>query len=657
MRHRFVVSIALAAMTTGAIGVLRAQQILVAPDQILQGGRDPAANQVRLVPIGTGAISGVVMAADTGRPIRRARLSLNGASSVTSPGRGGTPGAGGVLSGRDGGPGLQTGSLTPGGPSGMGLTRSAISDDQGRFSFASLPAGRFTLTVTRDQFLAANYGQKKPGRPGTPIDLLDGQRADIKVQMVRGGVISGLVLDDTGEPLSSTEVRALRYSLQGGFKRLQQSRSVQTDDRGMYRLFGLDPGDYVVSVRPNSGDMMQAERMVAEAAAFDQALAAQRSGSAAPTTINVPLQIGQNGIVSGMAPTYYPAASAPKSATTVTIGAGEERSGIDIRTLPIRAGALTGMVTGIPPGVAVQIMLQNADPTAEANSQGARAMNDGRFNMSNLPPGDYVLTAQTVVQPPQPIVTNGAVAMPPQPVNVTLDASQRLFGRATVTIDGVTTPNVTIALPTRAVHLGPRRRGPDAGRHAEGTRERHAHDGARGGDGVDRWVAPGGRRRRWHVHHRRRRSRTLPAACVGAGHDHQVGGGGRRGHARFSARDDGDRDISNAIVTLSDRITTLTGTLTDATGKLAPDYTIVLAPSDPRFWTPGSRRILTSTPAAGGRFDFRGLPAGQVLLAAVTDVEPGGQYDPDFLKQVQSAAVQVSLADGQTQQQNLRLGQ
>ena len=112
-------------------------------------------------PAGTASITGVVVAADTGAPLRRVQLRLSGATA--------TGGAFGKV---------------------------AASDDQGQFVFDALPPGQFTVDANRDQFLAASYGQKKPGRPGTPVDLGAAQRLRITIPMTRGGVITGTVLDD-----------------------------------------------------------------------------------------------------------------------------------------------------------------------------------------------------------------------------------------------------------------------------------------------------------------------------------------------------------------------------------------------------------------------------------------------------------------------------
>ena len=60
------------------------------------------------------------------------------------------------------------------------------------------------------------------------------------------------MLDEHGEAIPNTPVRVLRYVLQGGQRTLQQAGNGQTDDRGIYRIFGLQPGDYLVSATPRN---------------------------------------------------------------------------------------------------------------------------------------------------------------------------------------------------------------------------------------------------------------------------------------------------------------------------------------------------------------------------------------------------------------------
>src|SRR4029434_1912645 len=93
-------------------------------------------------------------------------------------------------------------------------------DAEGNYEIKELSAGRYSLMASKGGFVQGAYGQRRPGEPGTPIDLSDGPTAD-KVNFVlsRGGVISGKVVDDGGEPVSGTMVAAVRYQFVAGTRR------------------------------------------------------------------------------------------------------------------------------------------------------------------------------------------------------------------------------------------------------------------------------------------------------------------------------------------------------------------------------------------------------------------------------------------------------
>ena len=173
--------------------------------------------------VGTGTISGAVVLEGTGSGVRRARVTLSGTEL-----RGG---------------------------------RTAITDDQGRFAFTALPAGRFTMTASKAGFVDIAYGAKRSGRPGTPIQLSDGQKIEKAViALPRGSVVTGVVIDENGEPSPGTRVRVMRYVIRTGERSLSSAGEDTTDDRGMYRVYGLQPGEYMISAVPRNaslGDLRQ----------------------------------------------------------------------------------------------------------------------------------------------------------------------------------------------------------------------------------------------------------------------------------------------------------------------------------------------------------------------------------------------------------------
>jgi hypothetical protein len=116
-----------------------------------------------------------------------------------------------------------------------------------------------------------------------------------------------------------------------------------------------------------------------------------------------------------------------------------------------------------------------------------------------------------------------------------------------------------------------------------------------------------------------------------------------------------NQSINGAVITFVDRQSELTGTIVNERAQPVPDYTLIVYPSDQRFWTPQSRRIQSARPATDGRFTFRNLPAGDYRLVPVYDPEPGSWFDPAFLLQLETAAVRVTIVEGEKKEQHLRV--
>src|SRR5712691_5656974 len=164
----------------------------------------------------TGRITGRVVAADTGRPVKRARVFVTAAE-------------------------------LPGG-------RGMLTDDAAVLDLTELPAGRYNLTVSKSGFVSLSYGQRRPLQAGTPLQLADGQQLKgIQFQLPRGSVVGGHVLDEDGDAMPGVVVRVMRYQYQQGERRLTPAGSAQTDDKGQYRVWGLMPGDYYVNATARGG--------------------------------------------------------------------------------------------------------------------------------------------------------------------------------------------------------------------------------------------------------------------------------------------------------------------------------------------------------------------------------------------------------------------
>ena len=332
-----------------------------------------------------------------------------------SPSRPGPPSiAGQVLSDDEGARPVRRAVVTLAGDVRAGL--SAITDDDGRFVFGQLAAGHVTVTATRPGYLPAAYGAIRPGRPGTPLVLAAGQRATIVMRMARGGVVTGVVADQHGAPLPDVEVEAIPLKPGARLAGLVEVRA--TDDRGVYRIYGLLPGDYLVRARTTSVQLFSGAGPVGArtASEMDALLAslAQRNNPASVARIGVPssaVPLAPSRPV-GLAPTYFPGTTFVDEAAAVTVRAGEERSGLDFAVTPTGVATLDGVVSGSVQNLAV-VQLSISALTQRGVSTGVTtpslsrrpSESDGHFTFTNIVPGRYRILAKANPDLSQPTPT------------------------------------------------------------------------------------------------------------------------------------------------------------------------------------------------------------------------------------------------------------
>ena len=282
-----------------------------------------------------------------------------------------------------------------------------LTDDNGAFDFAELPAGRYTMTVSKSGFVSLSYGQRRPLQAGTPLQLADGQQMKgIEFRLPRGSVIAGHVFDEDGDPMPGVMVRVMRYQYLQGDRRLKPAGTAQTDDKGQYRVWGLMPGDYYVDA--------QARLNSASAAAGRRWWTRRRPGRRAAGAAwrrrrdRPDRRPERRGALFGTddedqkayAPTYYPGVTSVNEARPVTVGLSQESLDNDFSLQLIHVARIAGHVSN-PDGSpatsgSVTLMRDNA---VERSSQfgtnySSRIQWDGSFSIINVPPGRYVLRAR-----------------------------------------------------------------------------------------------------------------------------------------------------------------------------------------------------------------------------------------------------------------------
>ena len=127
----------------------------------------------------------------------------------------------------------------PGQPAGAVRELQIRANNTGHFVFPAVPSGLFLLTVQREGFSPAAYGQRRSTGQGTPILVTPDSDLFAEFHMRHMGAISGRVLDENGVGISGITVLAYRARLP-----LRSVAEAKSDDRGVYRIAGLDPGKY-----------------------------------------------------------------------------------------------------------------------------------------------------------------------------------------------------------------------------------------------------------------------------------------------------------------------------------------------------------------------------------------------------------------------------
>ena len=497
------------------------------------------------------------------------------------------------------------------------LVGGAYTDDRGRFTLA-VPAGRHTLYVSKPMYVTTAYGAARPGDTGTLVTVANGQvLSDIAVQLVKGASIGGRVLDHNGQPAPAAQlyIRAYRWQARGRelvATRDDRATGIFTNALGEYRAWGFPPGDYIIQVNPQ-GNVPMALPLTTQAD-LDAALRPV-TGTPAPPTSNV-----------SYAPTYYPNTIDPSTAAIVRLSPGDNRV-IDIQFTLIPMAVVSG-VARTPDGIPQRLglTLTATDPLAPPASRSIFASTDdsGAFTFHNVPPGRYRLTPAASQLSRSNLSAALDVLVDGDRSGLALDlvpgarVSGQLGGDA---LAGARQPNGRIALtPLTAV-----------------VQPVQAMTSAIDADGRFSFpnVPPG----------RYRLELTAPANVARPRVATQIVNGVDTIDAGLEIKGGEQIDVAVELTSSEAR---LTGRVLDQAGRALVQQHVVLFPAEPGARMPPSRRIFAVRPDQTGRYSLPDIPAGDYLITAIADIDPGDWFNPDVLARLAPTAAPVSIRRGDT---------
>lgn len=573
-----------------------------------------------------------------------------------------------------------------------------ISDGSGRFVFHDLPPGVYSLMATKPPYLSAAFGRSAPTDTfSQALVLAEGdRRGDVMLKFWKVATISGRVVDEAGEPVIGMDMRVLKRSTVNGRPGFTQYGTATTDDRGIYRIASLPPGDYVVGIVTTQATVPTSMQEAFAAAAKSGTSAdlqrdLDRSGDMmlGGSSLSGPgqrvgawlLQTATNGRTPTNPPAgsgkvfiyptvFYPAAPLPSRAMIVTLASGDNRTGVDFHLRPVVTSAVSGTLIG-PNGPEPRTVLTlmpggTEDLQRDSDFASASTVTDatGAFTFLGATPGAYTIRALKI--PPRPVslpssfgtvIQTGSSTIysggggPSTPAPIPDDPT--MWAAAPVTVGESDVTGVAVSLRTGARIMG----------HLE-------FDGAAQPPAADRLgqvtvqvdTADG-------------RSTSLNQFTLGRGVVDATGhfktfqfppgrylvrASGAPGwsfkSATVNGRDISDAplelgadDVNNVVVTFTDRPTSLSGAARDSKGPDAA-ATVLVFPAQAALWVnhgSSPRRFRAARVDTQGTYRVPNLPPGDYLVVAVRSGVSSDWQDTKYLQKLAALATRVTIADGE----------
>ncbi|HEX7315491.1 MAG TPA: carboxypeptidase regulatory-like domain-containing protein [Pyrinomonadaceae bacterium] len=590
-------------------------------------------------------VRGRVVYDDTSRPVRRARVML----------------------------------ITDGGGR---SEHAALTDARGEFVIAGVSAGTYYAFVdvpgvmSPVGFISIDDLRASPGKPDLGegrkffdrIEVDGKQDVSVTVHARRGAALAGRVSYADGDPAVNVQLTLMRRTADGRVQKYLTGATIvslsglRTDDRGMFRLTGLPPGEYVIGVSE----------------------AVNHGGGSTATDMSEDLPSMFRGMFSPpLLMTFYPSTTSVKEAGVIKVDAGEERADVDItipeRDLRLVGGVVRSRLGGRPVSRARVTITRRDDPLAqsappvvhyegyESGPNSTTTDTDGRWYFQEIPDGAYTIQ----VKPPEEFEEAPAVVGSNMNSNVS-DANAN--NTNVITVTNVNTSEYRP--PRRKRSYAPTSRNLDvSGDVSEMVVE--VADGARVTGTV---TVEGGPQPRWgHISLMRVGEGNAAPDGLGTGSasveggrfaveglaagrfvfQPSIGGGSENGGAYLKSITWNGKDLLREPLELAEGVSVegvrivyannaarLSVSIRAASGKrLPPDIFVSLVPVDLSAWSPHTRPIFCHAGEAGTCPIF--APPGEYRVLAMRSPSNPGVYEQEVRRRFPTAP-RVSLREGET---------
>jgi len=474
----------------------------------------------------------------------------------------------------------------------------------GRFELRNVPAGHYTLSVHRNGYVEAQYGQKKPNDPGSTLTLRPGQKlADLVFKLGRTGAITGLVFDEEGEPMQGIHVNAVRKVYVNGKMRSQSVDERESNDLGEFRLFGLSPGRYLISAEPETWNRVVGDREFS---------GADKSG-------------GEKGYTK----LYYPGVTDSGKASAITVKEGDEIASVDFLMKQVTVYRVRGKIVNLLPKPGgrrwsqVQVLRINQGAGWESIGATSSGDADGSFEIRGIPPGTHTIRVMSRLDDGRMVVTQQDITVGNADVEgltLTIEEGVNIPGR--VTWDGA--PRLERQrLVITAISTGNE---PFPGTQTEVDDNnqfilKNVHDGE---FRLDAW----GISKDCYIKEVRYSDSIVPDATIRVAKD----------------------VVGSLEITLSSRGAHVQGTvLNEDTLPAVGAWGVAIPDKKTR------RASYSANTDQYGHFEVRGLPPGKYELFSWAGLQQGAWEDPEFLKEYAAKATVLEVNEGDTKTVELKL--